>query len=198
MLHNMWLNIALFENELKRNHAGSKTCPAFSGRNPVGPPNEPGEMHLDDTAPAASGFAASVSQPPDARASKTRRLVRTRMPSLARHKDQSSCQSRWLILSNCAVCACRAALCRTISAARVLAAASSGARAVRRDRCGLFGATLEQVRREELKRGLADGRAEEPPYSCHIEKPARPPPRIAANLRVGQVAHGRQCLIAGG
>ena len=69
----------------------------------------------------------------------------------------------------------------------------------RLDRCWLFGATLEQILRDEFQCGVAEGRAEEPPlFIRYLEKPARPTPRIASNLGVAQVAHGRQCLIAGG
>jgi hypothetical protein len=63
----------------------------------------------------------------------------------------------------------------------------------------LFGTTLEQILRDEFQCGVADGRAEELPlFIRHFEKPARPTSRIAPKLWVGQIAHGRQCLIAGG
>jgi hypothetical protein len=46
---------------------------------------------------------------------------------------------------------------------------------------------------------MADGRAEEDAaVVCHLEKPAGPASRIAANLRIGEVAHHRQRLVASG
>jgi hypothetical protein len=55
------------------------------------------------------------------------------------------------------------------------------------------------VRRHYLERGMTYRRAEEPPPVVrHLEKPACPPPRIAADLRVDQIAHDCPRLIARG
>src|SRR5262249_45978192 len=67
------------------------------------------------------------------------------------------------------------------------------------DRCWLFGATLEQILRDELEYGVSDRGAEEAAlFIGHFNKPTCPAPQVAAALGIGQVAHGRQCVIAGG
>jgi hypothetical protein len=53
--------------------------------------------------------------------------------------------------------------------------------------------------RHDLERWVADGRAEEAAVVIrHFEEPTRPTARTAAELGVGQIAHDRQRLRAGG
>jgi hypothetical protein len=53
--------------------------------------------------------------------------------------------------------------------------------------------------RDHLERGMADRRAEKSAsFIGELEKPARPAPRIAARLGIGQIVHDRHCLVAGG
>jgi hypothetical protein len=62
-----------------------------------------------------------------------------------------------------------------------------------------LGLKLRGIRPDNLKRGVANGRAEELTLIVgHLQEPARPAPRIAADLGIGQVAHDCQRLLAGG
>src|SRR6516164_1752130 len=65
--------------------------------------------------------------------------------------------------------------------------------------CGLSRPWIRGIQLDNLKRGVANGRAEELTLIVgHLQEPARPAPRIAADLGIGQVAHDCQRLIAGG
>src|SRR5215471_16791033 len=62
-----------------------------------------------------------------------------------------------------------------------------------------LGLKLRGIRPDNLKRGVANGRAEELTLIVgHLQEPARPAPRIAADLAIGQVAYDCQRLLAGG
>src|SRR5262249_21966219 len=62
-----------------------------------------------------------------------------------------------------------------------------------------LGLKLRGIQPDNLKRGVANGSAEElTPIVGHLQEPARPAPRIAADLGIGQVAHDCQRLLTGG
>src|SRR5262249_59009238 len=81
-------------------------------------------------------------------------------------------------------------------ASRCGAAGSDGCRSrSERLQVGWFAGRRSDIGRDELERGMTDGRAKEPAaFVGHIEKPTRPAFRTA--LGVDQVAHDGQRLIA--
>src|SRR5262245_4289225 len=63
----------------------------------------------------------------------------------------------------------------------------------------LSGARRRGVRRHDLEGRMAYGHAQDfAPFVHHLQEPARPAPRIAGNLGIGEVADDRQRLLARG